>query len=108
MNVFYTRALAAIFINAASVRGGCLVQPDADGVVKIPALWTYVPANAFYMCTALKKVEIPKNIRAIFSQAFYNSGLRKVSFEANGQLETIGNAASYFPLRSCSYSTHYK
>jgi len=93
MNV-NTRALAAIFINAASVRGGCLVQPDADGVVKIPALWTYVPAGAFNGCTALTKVEIPEKITAIFSQAFDNSGLSKISFEANSQLETIGNAAS--------------
>ena len=40
---------------------------------------------------------IPQGVTEILSKAFYQSELEVIEFEANSQLETIGEGVSYFP-----------
>jgi len=52
---------------------------------------------------------IPRGVTEILDSAFEDSGLEVIEFEANSQLEIIGEDVSSFPLRnlwSCSYSSN--
>jgi len=90
-----TRTLTAILANIALVRGEheCDQEPDANGLVVIPATWTSVPKEAFFYCDEIKKVVMPAKITAIYTNAFGSSGLEVIEFEANSKLTLIGKWA---------------
>jgi len=97
----FTKTLAAILANTALVWGGCLQEPDLDGLVTLPATWTFVPAKAFLYCAKLEKVVIPKGVKDILELAFANSGLEVIEFEPGSELTSIGtNAFTVTPMKS--------
>ena len=49
--------------------------------------------EAFAGCTALTSFTVPKTVKTVGKMAFSESGLTKISFEADSQLEKIGSAA---------------
>jgi len=71
---------------------GCTVTPDpTTGAVIIPTDWHTIERNAFYRCDTIKSVVIPKNIRYVYTSAFWGSSLEEIVFEDGSQLELIGH-----------------
>jgi len=98
MKSFISRALFTVLLaNFITVllAQRCDITPNDKGVAIIPGHWTEIKDYAFFRCSQLKKVKIPKAIKKINFGAFYESRLEVLTFEADSQLETIGGYTFY-------------
>ena len=77
------------------VRGGCFIQPDANGHVVVPEGTTSLPDSAFYQCYELKTIELPASLHTIGE-----SGFSSCSW-----LEEGGEADLYRPQVVCTTGT---
>ena len=50
--------------------GGCLYEPNANGLVTLPKTLTSLKDYAFYGCTSMKSVELPSSLVEIGSWVF--------------------------------------
>ena len=72
----------------------CLIPPDANGHVDIPAGDTIIPDNAFAFCTALRSINIPGSVTRIGRGAFvFCENLEMVTI-AHG-VKSIGEGAFF-------------
>ena len=59
-----------------------------------PSVLKTISSRAFRECWKLQKIEIPKTVESINSEAFYGCGkMSAVTFENNSVLETIGDSS---------------
>eukprot|EP00605_Chrysophyceae_sp_TOSAG23-4_P001283 GSChrysophyteH1.ASY1.ANO1.1394.1 assembled CDS len=101
------------------VLGGCLITPDSNGLVTIPANWKNIEKSAFDQCLRLKTLDfesgsqlqtigesafhesglsgtitIPASVTSIGEQAFwYCNSLNNLVFQSSSQLLNIGEYA---------------
>ena len=50
--------------------GGCLIQPDVNGLVNVPSNYSSLGNYSFYDCKALVSVVIPYSVKSIGTGAF--------------------------------------
>lgn len=68
--------------------------------IKIKENVQYVDYRAFQYCLNLKRISIPQNVNALYSDAFLGSGLEHIVFEGN-EVKQIGN----YCFNNCNLSS---
>lgn len=94
-SAFMCAALESVTIpeSVVSIGNECFSGDSWLSSVTIQANIQTIPFACFRHCSALTSVHIPASVSAIESYAFDSSGLKKVTFDPNTVLATIGGYA---------------